>query len=525
MSEVVSSTNRSERFLEGALFFALLIHFVATVSMGLVLLPAMPGAIFSDLERVRYIAEHPLLWHLGWLPWHLCALSDFVLAIAMLRTPWIPRIPAIATLVFTTLAVAVEQPAELRWNLEGVSVAQLCMKADDIAPYLDFENEVYVLVAAIAAVLYAFMAICWTWAFAAAGTWNRLLTWLSILTWSTLMFAAAGPLFPEPYRPPSLLLGFANAVGFNGMALWFVLVLEAVLRRSRQDEQWGRMATWRHPRSGFIGTALTAVGNSRFLRYVGETIPAVGMVSDIEDVIYINYLVDARLLEPLVPLGLELQRLGPDKSYGLFSVLTYRHGHFGPRILGRLRNFMPSPIQSNWRIHVRDRNGVEGIFFVATVVTSSIISLGGRLLADGVPMHISDGGAVTVNSDGTFDLKLIAGTGSAPDMVASLSACPKPVFQGEWLECFGDFDSFLSYCVPQDRAISGQPWYQQITKQEINLGIPLSSCQPLEGTVKSKTIEQLIGRGAQPICFRVPRVSFSLDKVDRYKLDNTNGMK
>ena len=131
--------------------------------MGLLLLPAMPGAINADADRIKYIAEHQFLWHLGWLPWHLSALSDLILAVAMLRTKWIPKLPASATLAFTVLAVAVEQPAELRWNLEGYRIAQLSMQANDIAPYLDFENEIYILVAAIAAVLYACMAICWSW--------------------------------------------------------------------------------------------------------------------------------------------------------------------------------------------------------------------------------------------------------------------------------------------------------------------------------------------------------------------------
>lgn len=488
--------------------------------MGLLLLPAMPGAINADPERIRYIAEHQFLWHLGWLPWHLCALSDIILAIAMLRTKWMPKLPVIATLAFTLLAVAVEQPAELRWNLEGVRVAQLSMQANDIAPYLDFENEVFILVAAVAAVLYAFMAICWSWAFAAAGTWNRFLTWLSIFTWSVLMFAAAGPLLPESLRPSALVLGSANAIGFNGMALWFILVLEAVLRRSRPDEPCGRMASWRHPRSGFVGAMLTSVGNSRFLRYAGELIPSVSMVSDIEDVIYVNYLVDAKLLEPLVPLGLELQCLGPSKNYALFTALTYRHGHFGPQMLGSLRNRLPSPIQSNWRIHVRDLNGVEGIFFIATVVTNSAVAFGGRLLADGVPMHIAERGTITAGGDGKFTVTLVPGKGSAPDIVANLEPCEKPIFTGAWQECFGDFDSFLAYCVPQDRAISGQPWYQQITKQEINLGIPLDECEPLDGTVRSQTIEQLLGRGAKPICFRVPKVNFAFKSVDRYKVSS-----
>ena len=333
------------------------------------------------------------------------------------------------------------------------------------------------------------------------------------------MFGGAGPLLPEPFRPSALVIGAATAIGFNCMALWFILVMEVVLRRSRLDELFGRMASWRHPRHDLMGAALTAVGNSRFLRYVGELFPSVTMVSDIEDVIYVNYLVDAKLLEPLVPLGLELQRLGPSKNYALFTVLTYRHGHFGPKFLGSLRRHMPSPVQSNWRIHVRDASGIEGIFFVATVVNSSALALGGRLLADGVPMHIAEFATVTAGGDGKFNVTLVPGDGSAPDIVANLEPCAKPVFTEGWLECFGDFESFLSYCVPQDRAISGQPWYQQITRQEINLGIPLSECEPLEGNIRSRTIDQLLGRSAKPICFRVPKVNFAFKKVNRYKFE------
>ncbi|MDZ4833383.1 MAG: DUF2071 domain-containing protein [Candidatus Melainabacteria bacterium] len=506
---------RASRFLEFSLLVVLVVHVVAMVSMAVLLMPAMPGAINTDQVRITYIAHHPWLWHLGWLPWHLCALSDLLLAIAMLKTPWIPKMPACITTLFTVLAVAVEQPAEYLWNVEGARLASVSIAAGTLAPYLDFEGEMFLLVGSIAAILYAIMAFGWTWSFARAGTWNRYLTWLSAITWTLLLFTAAAPLLPESIQPSLLLIGVGNGIGFSLMALWMVLVLEAVLRRSRPDGLHGQMKPWRHPRSGLLGRILTLVGNSRLLRYLGEFLPSTALISDIEDVIYINFIVDANQLEKLVPPGLSLQRLGPNGAYGLFSILTYRHGHFGPRFSGGMRNLLSSPVQSNWRIHVQDRNDVQGIFFVATVVNDTLVSLGGRSLADGVPMHVASNACVTASGGSEFLVELKPGDGSAPDLYAKLKACPKPQLTGAWQECFGDFNSFLAYCVPQDRAMSTQTWYQQSTKQEIDLGIPLESCESLCGDVVSNSVTDLIGAFSPPICFRVPKVKFALERVER----------
>ena len=77
-------------------------------------------------------------------------------------------------------------------------------------------------------------------------------------------------------------------------------------------------------------------------------------MSDITDVVYVSYLVPAASLEGYVPQGLELQRLGEGGRWALFTFLTYRHGHFGFEFLGPIRQLLFSPIQSNWRIHVKD---------------------------------------------------------------------------------------------------------------------------------------------------------------------------
>src|SRR5213075_3396900 len=100
------------------------------------------------------------------------------------------------------------------------------------------------------------------------------------------------------------LVAAGNALGFVGLELWLALVLERVLRRERPDAAWGRQAPWRHPRWRWLG----ALANSRVLRTLCERLPVLAFRSDVRDVVYVNYLVDADRLQPLVPAGLELQR-------------------------------------------------------------------------------------------------------------------------------------------------------------------------------------------------------------------------
>lgn len=285
---------------------------------------------------------------------------------------------------------------------------------------------------------------------------------------------------------------------------------------------------WRLPLSGravpWPSIALSWLGNSRLLKYAGQLLPSIALASDIEDVVYINYLVDAGKAEALVPEGLELRRLGKNGEYALFSILTYRHGHFGPRFLGALRKLLPSPLQSNWRIHVRDpETGATGIYFVTTALNNKFLALAARALSDGVPMHVPERAILDVDDTGTINIVLAPGDGSAPDMTARLGPCSDQQFPGVFPECFQDFDEFLSYCVPQDRALSSQPWYHQVTSQEIELGIDRRDCQPLEGEVDSRALPTLLsidGASAssslsRPLCFRVPRVNFVFDKVIR----------
>lgn len=509
-----------DRLLERALLFNFFIHAVAMASMATLLLPAMPGGgTSSDAARVATIALHPTVFRLGWLPWQLCALSDGLLAIAMVRVRWIPKVPSILVLALTLAAIVPDQYAQLVWITKGVRLAE----EGDVGAYLALERSIFPLTAGVGALLYTLAALGWTWSFAVAGTWSRALTILSVPLFCTMLIAVTAPLLPAHLQPGATFVSTANAIGFVELQVWLGLVTEEVLRRARPFESYGRLARWRYPRRGVIGWILDGLANSRLASALLEPLPEVTMRSDITDVIYVSYVIRAERVADLVPDGLELQRLGPNEDYALFTFLTYRHGHFGPALLGPLRELLPSPIHTNWRIHVVDpKTQHRGIYFITNAITSVIPALGARLTTEGMPMHVLPHAELSVERD-TVRVVLDPQEGSGPDAkitaaVARAGARPSVFEQSDspWRICFEDLRGFLEYCVPQDRAMSSQPLRGRVSRQEINLGIPIDRCELLEGAVESSAARAIAG-DAPPLIFRVANVDFrfSIEAHDR----------
>lgn len=498
--------DRSARLLERALLFTFVIHGVAMVSMALLLLPGMPGGGTSeDRDRLRYIAGHPWLWRLGWIPWGLTALSDLLIAIGLLRTTWIPKGPALVTLALTVAAILPDQAGQILWMTRGIELA----RAGDSAAYFAFEAPIYEWIAVWAGVLYTLGALGWTWCFVSAGAWSRPLTAISAVLWPLFLYSNGGPKLPAAVQASPPVVAVGNAVGFLLLQAWFVLVTEQVLRRSRPDGLHGREAPWRHP-SRAVGSVADLAANSRVVRAYAELLPPLAMVSDITDVIYVNYLAEADRLRPLVPPGLELQTVGAGGRWSVFTFLTFRHGRFGPRMLGPLRRLMPSPIHTNWRIHVRDpRSDRHGITFVTNAIASTPHALGARLMSEGMPMHVL-AGAELRNDGGRIVLRLDPGSGSGPDAEADLRPASAPPATGPWSAAFASWKEMLAYVVPQDRGFSTQPWHGRVTRQEIRLDIPIEACEPLEGKVSSRAAAALVGE-AEPFCFRVAAVQFRFD--------------
>jgi len=495
------------RALEWALLFWLGIHVVALVATALLILPGAPGGPHDGAGRMAYLAQFPWLWRLGWLPWQLAALANLLLALALLRTRLIPKLPAALTLLATIAAIVPDQTGQALWDTRGIALAQ----AGNLPAYLAFEHQVFLLIGAWGSLLYTLAALGWTWCFVRAGLWWRWLTYYSIPLWAFFLLFSIAPFLAPQTGPVPTLIDAANGVGFVFLLFWVASVLEVLLCRSRPAQPHGREALWQHPNRR-LAWALDVLGNSRVARRLCEFVPVVAFLSDIRDVLYVNYLVEAERLAWLVPPMLELQRLGPDDNLALLTFLSFRHGHFVPRLLGLLRKLLPSPVQTNWRVYVSDpRTGRKGVYFFSNAMNSTLHALAARLFSEGMPMHVLRRGSIDAEGDGVFHLHLDPGAGSAPDAEATLCVLGERPADGPWRACFESYEAMLAYCVPQDRALSFQPWYHRVTRQEITLGIPLEACEALEGEVRSRAAQALVGE-ATPFFFRVASVHFRFER-------------
>lgn len=507
------------RLLEGALVATFVLHALAMLAMAALLLPMMPGGpTKSDAARIALLVAHPWQFRLGWLPWHLTAVSDLVLAVALLKTRSVSRLWAWISFVLTIAAIVPDQLGQLSWITRGITLAQDALRSGNATAYLAFESRMFAMTAIYAALLYTIGALAWMACFISMGAWSRALSLCSVPLFSTFAIVTVGPFLPSSFAPSSRTLATGNAIGFVLLLLWLALVTEQVARLHRPQPTHGRWASWRAPARGLYSRLLELLANSHFVRKLCMALPVFAFRSDIRDVIYVNYVVDAEALAAWVPPGLSLQRLGPQGRYSIFTFLTYRHGHFGPRILGPLRRIFGSPVQSNWRTYVRDdRTGHAGIYFVTNAVTTALHALGARLLTEGMPMHLLSRGEVSRDADGTLHIRLDPGQGSAPDVEMTLTATTDRTLPPGFGDCFADYDAMLRFIVPQDRAMCTLPEGGTTVRQEIDLGIPIASCAPLSGPVQSQAATRIVGNAAA-LCFYVPAVPFlfSGEKHDRW---------
>jgi hypothetical protein len=514
---------RAHRFLEAVFWFALLTHGLGLLCMAFLLVPGLPVDGNSLLERLKFLSSHELSWRLGWLTWQLSALSDLLIALAFLKTA-LPKWLSFVVLVTTVCALIPDQYGQFLWTTQLPGLATQALSTGQTAKFVEFEHFIYMMVTGWASILYTILAVAWTVALSRLFDTGSKFIRISYALWLLSFVCSFLILLQEHFKLPFILLEAANAVFFTGLMLWFCWVIDLILSKERAVSSWGRMSPWVVPKEMMLAGLIQLCGESKFLRRLFEFIPPVSLASEIDGVLYINYLLPADTLISLVPKHLELQRLGPNKDLALFSILCFEHKNFGPKFFGPLRKLMPGGVVSNWRIHVTEpRSGLSGIYFLSNATNKIAISLGARLLSEAMPMHLADSAFVEIKEKSVL-AKIKPGTGSSPDLEADLhlsdNASISSTLPAEWLNCFGSLEAFLNYCVPQERAISSQEFLNRICFQEINLNIDINSCKLLAGHINSKAAESIAGK-AEALCFRTGPLNFKFEREHYAKIEES----
>jgi hypothetical protein len=266
---------------------------------------------------------------------------------------------------------------------------------------------------------------------------------------------------------------------------------------------------YRHPFPGLPGRilegVLNALGLARLRHAVLSRLPFPVLQSDVADVVYVTWMVDARAATALLPAGLRVWERG-----GLtpLTVLTYRHGHFGPALAGPLRRLFPSPLQSNWRLYLDGPLPPEApphtVWFLENMMDSGAYVAATRLFSDIMRTHRP--ARFTHDRAGT---RIEPGAGSAPALAYTVAPGARPALPPAFAAAFASWDGAVAMLACQDAALGWSARLGKLVLSHIDLPIPLDTVQPLvpAGPVACSLLDVLPAAG-EPLCFLVPRVPF-----------------
>ncbi|MCS0627760.1 DUF2071 domain-containing protein [Telluria mixta] len=270
---------------------------------------------------------------------------------------------------------------------------------------------------------------------------------------------------------------------------------------------------YRHPFPGLPGRVLEGLLNARGLarlrHAVFSRLPFPVLQSDVADVVYVTWMVDARAAAALLPAGL---RVWEHDGRTPLTVLTYRHGHFGPVLAGPLRRLFPSPLQSNWRLYLDGPlppgAPQQTVWFLENMMDSGAYVAVTRLFSDIMRTHRP--ARFTHGRAGNgFATRIEPGAGSAPALAYTVAPGAQPVLPPAFAAAFGSWDDAVKMLACQDAALGWSARLGKPVLSHIDLPVPLDAVQPLvpAGPVACSLLDNLPAAG-EPLCFLVPRVPF-----------------
>jgi len=275
-----------------------------------------------------------------------------------------------------------------------------------------------------------------------------------------------------------------------------------------------------HPHSSPFGRALGKLLNSQRIaagrRAIMSRLPFLVLDSDVVDVVYLNWLVDESLAAAFAPHG---ARLWSHNGRTPLTILSYRHGHFGPRAAGSLRRLMPSPLQSNWRLYLAEPLAPEApaistVAFVYNVMDSLAHVAGTRLFSDALPSHWPARFELTVDAR-SARVEIDPALGSAPRLTANLARRGHIALPAPWCDMFDSWEDAVRRLAVQHAAVvevpevSGKP--SRTAFATIDLPVDVAAVEPMELNADSLICPLLKALDADPeaFCFLLPSVKFS----------------
>ena len=258
--------------------------------------------------------------------------------------------------------------------------------------------------------------------------------------------------------------------------------------------------------AGLSNSKLLARSRRRFTSFF----PFLKLRSDVKDVVYMNWILEVDKVRHFLPDGLELWE---KDGKTLFTILTYRHGSFGPSFLGPFRRLFLSPLQSNWRLYLKAAppNVAQGstVLFLKNSMSSHLYALGTRVFSDVLATHLPRK-FIHKKKDSGFETSISPGKGSAPELKCFVEASDEKTIDKEFSELFDSWEEIVDFLSFQDAAVSYTDRDSIFAFSQIELPIDTSTIQPME--LRSEgflcpMLDELAPIG-EPLCYRIPKVRF-----------------
>jgi len=272
---------------------------------------------------------------------------------------------------------------------------------------------------------------------------------------------------------------------------------------------------FRLPSSGLFARLFNGLGNSLFLarirRFMLSRLPFLTLKSDVVDVVYASWVVPAAAVQDLVPRGVRLTEINGST---VLTVLSYRHGHFGPRFMGRLRRVLPSPLQSNWRLYVEHLpNGSKAervVLFIRNIFDSALYGVGSRLFSDALPSHVAREFSHEKSAN-RYHTRIDGGSGSSPSFALSVELSPDKRLPEAFRDFFVRWEDAVSFLTLQESAIAEIPGMAQLAQAGIDLPINTRAVQPavITGCDPGQFLAAH-GVSGEPLCFVVGNIPFTV---------------
>ncbi|CAM4326188.1 hypothetical protein F901_01480 [Acinetobacter dispersus] len=265
------------------------------------------------------------------------------------------------------------------------------------------------------------------------------------------------------------------------------------------------------PSSKCLSRFLAPVFSCRFLlqlrRLMMRILPFIPLQSRVSNIVYLSWLVDVEQVRQRYPKDMLLWE---KDGKTIFTILTYQHHHFGFSFLGKLRQLMPSPRQSNWRFYL-DESHPKTVIFEQVIVDQALYVIGGRFASDVMPaqyasvfQHQLDEHQGSIHTEISVDKDY--------SLISDVQITKEKQLPTAWETLFPSWDDAVQFLVDQDHAWA--EWVDQPTRMsQGDIQMPFQFQQIQAAQVRALQAPQLLqqfglGKETEAFAFVVPALDF-----------------